>query len=205
MDDVGGARAIAPRGQSGCGAAAFAIRGRGRCGRCGRCGGCSPSASGSLGDAPAAGAAGHAALLLLGGFGRGVHQAEDLIERLARLRVTQLEPALAVVRAALPATPPVQALALIFVHAKIRHVPFPFRLFASIGALSAFRVSTPGTPQAPPSLFAAIIRVRAGSRKTGRAAMRAWRRRPGERPRQTRPYNRKAVPARLDTWLADSG
>ena len=83
--------------------------------------------------------------------------------------------------------------------------PWPFPISSVFVYRRQIRVSTPGTPQAPSSLFAAIIRVRAGSRKTGSAAMRAWRGRPGERPHQTRPYNRKAVPARLDTWLADSG
>src|SRR5690242_3057008 len=87
--------------------------------------GCLATMPGRLGDAPAAGAAGEAALLLLGGFGRRIHQAEDLIERLALIGIAQREPALAVMRAALPVTTPIDVLARVFGHAKTHGDPTP--------------------------------------------------------------------------------
>ena len=106
--------------RSGSVASPFTIRGSGRR---------LAAMPGRLSNAPAAGAAGEAALLLLGGFGRSIHQTEDLIEWLTFIGIAQREPALAVMRAALPVATPVQALTRILVHAKVRrHVPFPSAL-----------------------------------------------------------------------------
>ena len=84
-------------------------------------------ASDSRSHTPAARAAGEAAFLFLGGLWRGIHQAEHLVHRLARVRIALGEPALAIVRATLPVAAPVQALAWILGHAKIHDCFSPSR------------------------------------------------------------------------------
>src|SRR6185437_4284067 len=82
-------------------------------------------ALGRLGDPPATRVAGEAALLLLGCFGRRIHQAENLIHWLTNIWVALREPTLAIVGAALPMSAPVQALAWVFIHAKVHDCTSP--------------------------------------------------------------------------------
>lgn len=74
-----------------------------------------------IGEPPAAGTAGEAAVLLLGGFGRGIHQAKDLIQRLTLIGIALGKPALAIMGAGLPVTTPVQALTGILSNVEIHN------------------------------------------------------------------------------------
>jgi len=75
-----------------------------------------------LDDAPAARTAGKALLLLFPGLRRRVHQAEDLIERLAGLRVAVDKPADTIVRAGVAVASPVDAVARMLAQGKVHRL-----------------------------------------------------------------------------------